>query len=146
MNFALNGQLLPSSLRLPIPFSKFFPAASLMTFQHIMFNFGNIPYKYPPQRQFFSLNENSEAAVADEKRIVPRLVLLEQLQRARMSEDDGPLCQVSKRATDLPAAHYDQALTVSARFPSSYADLLRSTAGCGAQTMWPSRLLRNVRG
>ena len=39
----------------------YFPAASLMSFQHVQFNFGNAEYRYPPPVQFRSLNGVADA-------------------------------------------------------------------------------------
>ncbi len=39
----------------------FFPAASFMSFQHVLFNFGSKPFKYPPTDfEFRNFNEFSK--------------------------------------------------------------------------------------
>ena len=46
INFSLNGDMLPGWLKLPgSKDACYFPAASLMTFQHVQFNFGNARYR-----------------------------------------------------------------------------------------------------
>ena len=61
-----------------------------MSFQHVQFNFGNAEYRYPPSIPFKSLNGVADGAeLGTEKKIVPRLVLIEELQRQRLQEDDG---------------------------------------------------------
>lgn len=43
------GKSLPSNVKLGRRSTeKFYPAASLMAYQHVQFNFGNTPYRYPP--------------------------------------------------------------------------------------------------
>eukprot|EP00039_Didymoeca_costata_P003743 m.69417 g.69417 ORF g.69417 m.69417 type:complete len:723 (+) comp12056_c0_seq1:192-2360(+) len=95
INFSLNGQLLPHWLLFPGSRDNlhFYPAASLMTFQHLQFNFGNAEYKYPPKLPFRSLNETA-SGFGKEKMIVPRLIILEQLQRERQEEDHTERCQI----------------------------------------------------
>lgn len=69
-------------LPLPIhPSVGLYPAASLMTFQHVRFNFGNEPYRYPPPAGYRDLNRVGQMT-SEEKRIVPRLVMLQQLRRS----------------------------------------------------------------
>lgn len=64
-----------------------------MTFQHVEFNFGNSPYRNPPTGSFQSFNEAGKMT-AEEKRIIPRLVILEQLRQEQLEESDAPQCQI----------------------------------------------------
>jgi hypothetical protein len=95
MKFSLNGTYLKKAFPLPKGYQRasFYPAASLMTFQHLEFNFGNSPYRHAPDSEFRSLNETGEMT-AEEKRIIPRLVVLEQLRKEQLEEDDSPRCQI----------------------------------------------------
>ena len=98
MNYSLNGTFLRKAFPLPQGYRAvpFYPAASLMTFQHVEFNFGSSQYRYPPAdlpSGFRSLNEAGRMT-AEEKRIVPRLVVLEQLRQEQLEEDDSPRCQI----------------------------------------------------
>eukprot|EP00051_Salpingoeca_urceolata_P013378 m.167872 g.167872 ORF g.167872 m.167872 type:complete len:699 (-) comp17777_c4_seq2:1061-3157(-) len=94
VNFSLNGHLLGWH-PLPCPPDQgLYPAVSLMTFQHVQFNFGNQGYRYPPKVPFRSLNGVGKMT-AEEKNIVPRLVKLAMLQDKHAAEDDdAPRCQI----------------------------------------------------
>lgn len=70
----------------------FFAAASFMSFQHCLFNFGSLPFKYPPTacnyRRFIDygvLNDN-------EKVILPRKLKMELLRKIKISEETCTLC------------------------------------------------------
>ncbi|XP_072931116.1 RING finger and SPRY domain-containing protein 1-like [Epargyreus clarus] len=69
----------------------FFAAASFMAFQQCRFNFGNVPFKYPPKRTYQSFNEFGELT-DEEKKVVPRRIYLEQLRHASFREDSCTLC------------------------------------------------------
>lgn len=49
--------------------------------------------RHAPDSEFRSLNETGEMT-AEEKRIIPRLVVLEQLRKEQLEEDDSPRCQI----------------------------------------------------
>eukprot|EP00038_Savillea_parva_P017468 m.20421 g.20421 ORF g.20421 m.20421 type:complete len:748 (-) comp3789_c0_seq1:1612-3855(-) len=99
--FSLNGHVLPKMLRVsPSAMGEnFYPAASLMSYQHVLFNFGNQPYQHLPKfegsatPEIQSLNAMGNMT-AEQKRIVPRLVVLEQLRKEREEEDDCARCQI----------------------------------------------------
>lgn len=47
VNFSLNGALLPKWRPLPgAKTDRYFPAISLMTYQHVLFNFGNVAFRW----------------------------------------------------------------------------------------------------
>eukprot|EP00041_Stephanoeca_diplocostata_P021659 m.507657 g.507657 ORF g.507657 m.507657 type:complete len:651 (+) comp21881_c0_seq11:231-2183(+) len=97
MCFSINGKWLPSNVKLGRRSSeKFFPAASLMAYQHVQFNFGNMPYRYPPPGECRSFNNVMSMSDAEKEahRIVPRLVVLEELRREQLVEDTSPRCQI----------------------------------------------------
>jgi len=117
MTFSLNGKFMKSVQKMgvrpdPSPeyykTAPFYPAASLMTFQHAMFNFGNAPYKYPPAMNFRSLNETG-SMTDEEKKIVPRLVVLEQLRQEHDVDSNVPTCVICYDHTPsvelLPCKH-----------------------------------------
>ncbi len=100
--FSLNGRALDPFRKL---FSSssishgYFAAASFMSFQHCRFNFGSIPFRYPPTTvsSFKSFNEHAHLA-DDEKLILPRYKKLELLRATKINEQDCILC-VDDRAT-----------------------------------------------
>lgn len=69
-----------------------FPAASFMTFQHVNFNFGHKPFKYPPSDVQFK-NFNDEGVLSNDNRIVlPKKKKLEILKQMVIKEDACTLC------------------------------------------------------
>eukprot|EP00041_Stephanoeca_diplocostata_P021666 m.508311 g.508311 ORF g.508311 m.508311 type:complete len:178 (+) comp21881_c0_seq43:1783-2316(+) len=97
MTVPFTGKWLPSNVKLGRRSSeKFFPAASLMAYQHVQFNFGNMPYRYPPPGECRSFNNVMSMSDAEKEahRIVPRLVVLEELRREQLVEDTSPRCQI----------------------------------------------------
>lgn len=99
VSFATNGAMM-EWLPLPThPSVGLYPAASLMTFQHVRFNFGNEPYQHPPPAGYQDLNQVG-SMTSEEKRIVPRLVMLQQL-RDELEEEEisGATCQICFAAT-----------------------------------------------
>eukprot|EP00045_Choanoeca_perplexa_P012130 m.131087 g.131087 ORF g.131087 m.131087 type:complete len:638 (-) comp15899_c0_seq1:702-2615(-) len=110
--FAINGKMLPW-IRIPTIVGKgLYPAASLMAFQHAMFNFGNEPYRYlDPFLQVQSLNGIGELTEA-QRVAVPRLMTLQLLQRERDEmeiDDDAPVCSICysspPEVTHKPCGH-----------------------------------------
>ncbi|KMQ93323.1 ring finger and spry domain-containing protein 1 [Lasius niger] len=72
--------------------SGFFAAASFMSFQQCLFNFGNAPFKYPPtDREFQKFNDYATLKPED-KIILPRHIYLDQLRRLSVREDSCTLC------------------------------------------------------
>mmetsp|Transcript_4870 Transcript_4870/g.14657 ORF Transcript_4870/g.14657 Transcript_4870/m.14657 type:complete len:371 (-) Transcript_4870:16-1128(-) len=98
IRFLLNGKLLDLHFRANYSFKdlRFYPAASLMTFQHLRFNFGNEPYRFQPTiagKELRSLND-AGSMTEDQKKIVPRLLVLERLRKEREEEDNSLRCQI----------------------------------------------------
>lgn len=74
------------------PRSGFFAAASFMSFQQCLFNFGNAPFKYPPtDREFQKFNDYATLKPED-KIVLPRHIYLDQLRRLSVREDSCTLC------------------------------------------------------
>lgn len=72
--------------------SGFFAAASFMSFQQCLFNFGHIPFQYPPtDREFQKFNDYATLKPED-KIILPRHIYLDQLRRLSVREDSCTLC------------------------------------------------------
>ncbi|XP_059088719.1 RING finger and SPRY domain-containing protein 1-like [Tigriopus californicus] len=73
---------------------EYFPAASFMSFQHCLFNFGVDPFKFPPHgRNFRPLNDNLDCILSDEdKMILPRHVKLEAIRQISIHENACSLC------------------------------------------------------
>ncbi|EGD75725.1 hypothetical protein PTSG_07841 [Salpingoeca rosetta] len=86
--FSVNGQRtrvlrLPPHLR-----DRVYPAASLMIDQHVAFNFGDRPYKFRPvDEDVYDLNQIG-VLTEQQRRIIPRLVLLNQIQQELNDDDD----------------------------------------------------------
>eukprot|EP01147_Barroeca_monosierra_P007473 gene7473-549_t len=94
--FSVNGQRsssfeLPETLR-----DAIYPAASLMTGQHIIFNFGNQPYRYRPSDiQVYDLNQFGKLT-QQQRHIMPRLVVLNEIQEKLNEEEfsDEEVCTI----------------------------------------------------
>ncbi|XP_053994737.1 RING finger and SPRY domain-containing protein 1-like [Hylaeus anthracinus] len=72
--------------------SGFFAAASFMSFQQCLFNFGNVPFKYPPtDREFQKFNDYASLKPED-KIVLPRHIYLDQLRKLSVREDSCTLC------------------------------------------------------
>ncbi|KFB46398.1 hypothetical protein ZHAS_00014394 [Anopheles sinensis] len=70
----------------------FFAAASFMSFQQCRFNFGSLPFIYPPKdRPFRSFNDHAVLSEQD-KIVLPRHLFLEQLRKLSVREDSCTLC------------------------------------------------------
>lgn len=91
--FSLNGvQLKPYKQVFDNAKSRFFAAASFMSFQQCEFNFGSKPFRFPPKgRQFQSFNEHSQLT-DEEKIILPRHMKLEELRKLSVKENSCQLC------------------------------------------------------
>lgn len=86
----------------------FFPAASFMSFQHAMFNFGSEPFKYPPstQRPYKIFNEHSFLA-ADKRVVLPKRVKFDRLKKCSIREDACTLCYERQANTILIPCKHD---------------------------------------
>ncbi|XP_065340282.1 RING finger and SPRY domain-containing protein 1-like isoform X2 [Cloeon dipterum] len=97
--FYVNGQPLGSSTHVTSnnnvfksARSGFFAAASFMSFQQCKFNFGSSAFKYPPvDRKFKSFNDHAHLD-AEDKKILPRHIRLEQLRKLSVRDDSCTLC------------------------------------------------------
>ncbi|GMT00745.1 hypothetical protein PENTCL1PPCAC_30836, partial [Pristionchus entomophagus] len=79
------------------PNDGIFAAASFMSFQQCIFNFGASPFRYPPRLQFISFNEGGARLTQEEKTILPRRRRMELLSRDTLVEDACTIC-CSQRA------------------------------------------------
>ncbi|XP_066603456.1 RING finger and SPRY domain-containing protein 1-like [Prorops nasuta] len=86
--------------------SGFFAAASFMTFQQCLFNFGNIPFKYPPtDREYKKFNDYATLHPED-KVVLPRHIYVDQLRKLSVREDSCTLCFDQKASISLlPCGH-----------------------------------------
>ncbi len=83
----------------------FYPAASLLSFQHIVFNFGRSQFKYAPNCGFQNFNEACELAES-ERFILPKRIKLEMLRVKAVGDDECTLCCSNKfNAILLPCKH-----------------------------------------
>jgi hypothetical protein len=71
----------------------YFAAASFMSYQHCRFNFGAIPFRYPPTtvQSFKTFNEYGDLSDND-KLILPKYKKLELLRSTKISDLDCILC------------------------------------------------------
>ncbi|CAM4859103.1 unnamed protein product [Rotaria socialis] len=96
--FSLNGHSLDPSRKLFTSLSNpivdgYFAAASFMSYQHCRFNFGSMPFRYPPTNvsSYKTFNEYGQLS-EDEKLILPKYKKLELLRSIKISEQDCILC------------------------------------------------------
>ena len=94
--FYHNGKVIKSSNHIftSTPKSGFFAAASFMSFQQCLFNFGSTPFKFPPKRKYQAFNDQGHLD-PDEKVIWPKHLLLEMLSKDA-DEDACTLCVNAK--------------------------------------------------
>lgn len=86
--------------------SGFFAAASFMSFQQCLFNFGNIPFKHPPQDREFQTFNDFASLDPEDKLVLPRHIYLEQLRKMSVREDSCTLCFDQKACVRLlPCDH-----------------------------------------
>ena len=71
----------------------YFAAASFMSYQHCRFNFGSMPFQYPPTtvKYFHTFNEYGRLSDND-KLILPKYKKLELLRSMQINEEDCILC------------------------------------------------------
>lgn len=86
--------------------SGFFAAASFMSFQQCLFNFGNVPFKYPPtDREYQKFNDHASLNPED-KVVLPRHIYVDRLRRLSVREDSCTLCFDQKASIRLlPCNH-----------------------------------------
>ncbi|XP_015606939.1 RING finger and SPRY domain-containing protein 1 [Cephus cinctus] len=105
--FSLNGiPLKPCVQVFKTAKSGFFAAASFMSFQQCLFNFGNVPFKYPPtDREYQKFNDYATLNPED-KIVLPRHIYLDQLRKLSVREDSCTLCFDRKASVRLlPCDH-----------------------------------------
>ncbi|CAD5122097.1 DgyrCDS10547 [Dimorphilus gyrociliatus] len=105
--FSLNGvQLSPCKKLFSSATSGFFAAASFMSFQQCIFNFGSTPFKYPPPNCHFQNFNDFGVLSIDEKTILPRKIKLAMLKEVDIKEDSCTICFDRKADTILlPCRH-----------------------------------------
>ncbi|GMT28716.1 hypothetical protein PFISCL1PPCAC_20013 [Pristionchus fissidentatus] len=83
-----------------------FAAASFMSFQQCIFNFGASPFRHSPSISFISFNEGGARLTQEEKTILPRRRRVELLSREPVIEDACTIC-CSQRADTVtkPCMH-----------------------------------------
>jgi len=86
----------------------FFAAASFMSHQQCLFNFGASPFKFPPKdRQFSTFNQFAYLS-ADEKIILPRHKKMELLDQSKLLDDACTICcDLPIDTTFMPCGHGD---------------------------------------
>ena len=72
--------------------SGFFAAASFMSFQQCLFNFGNVPFKYPPTDRKYKKFNDYASLKPEDKIVLPRHIYLDQLRKLSVREDSCTLC------------------------------------------------------
>ncbi|XP_076244487.1 RING finger and SPRY domain-containing protein 1 [Calliopsis andreniformis] len=91
--FSLNGiPLRPCVEIFKTVRSGFFAAASFMSFQQCLFNFGNAPFKYPPFDREYKYFNDYAALKPEDKVVLPRHIYLDQLRKLSVREDSCTLC------------------------------------------------------
>lgn len=107
--FSLNGRTLSPCEQL---FSgggstgqRYFAAASFMSFQQCVFNFGSRPFHYPPDCDYHTFNETGRLRPED-KLVKPRHLYLDELRRTSVRDDSCTLCWDRRAAVRLlPCQH-----------------------------------------
>jgi len=87
---------------------SFFAAASFMSFQQCIFNFGKTPFRFPPDLDFRCFNDAGELT-ADEAAILPRHLVRAKLlagSEAAVAEDACTLCCDQKAVITLMPCHH----------------------------------------
>ncbi|KAL2725568.1 RING finger and SPRY domain-containing protein 1-like [Vespula squamosa] len=105
--FSINGvPLKPCTQVFKTVKSGFFAAASFMSFQQCLFNFGNVPFKYPPtDREYQKFNDHASLNPED-KVVLPRHIYVDRLRRLSVREDSCTLCFDQKASIRLlPCNH-----------------------------------------
>ncbi|XP_078607488.1 RING finger and SPRY domain-containing protein 1-like [Branchiostoma floridae x Branchiostoma japonicum] len=117
--FSLNGNNLPperdvfKSAR-----SGFFAAASFMSFQQCIFNFGAEDFRYPPPVNFSKFNDHAELS-SEDKVILPRHKKLALLRELSFKENCCNLCFDNQADTELrPCGHRDLCMTCAIQIES----------------------------
>ncbi|XP_011315069.1 RING finger and SPRY domain-containing protein 1 [Fopius arisanus] len=105
--FSINGvPLKPCVQVFKTARSGFFAAASFMSFQQCLFNFGNIPFKYPPTDRHFQKFNDHATLTPEDKVVLPRHIYLDQLRKLSVREDSCTLCYDQKASVRLlPCDH-----------------------------------------
>ena len=86
--------------------SGFFAAASFMSFQQCLFNFGNVPFKYPPLDRNYQTFNDYATLEPEDKIVLPRHLYLDQLRKLSVREDSCTLCFDRKATVKLlPCDH-----------------------------------------
>ena len=86
--------------------SGFFAAASFMSFQQCLFNFGSKPFKYPPTDCKFQKFNDHALLKPEDKVVLPRHIYLDQLRKLSVREDSCTLCYDQKASVRLlPCDH-----------------------------------------
>ncbi|XP_046606645.1 RING finger and SPRY domain-containing protein 1-like [Neodiprion virginianus] len=105
--FSINGfPLKPCTQVFKTARSGFFAAASFMSFQQCLFNFGNVSFKFPPtDRKYQKFNDHANLT-AEDKVVLPRHIYLDQLRKLSVREDSCTLCFDQKATVRLlPCDH-----------------------------------------
>ncbi|KAI4493323.1 hypothetical protein M0802_009491 [Mischocyttarus mexicanus] len=105
--FSINGvPLKPCTQVFKTVKSGFFAAASFMSFQQCLFNFGNVPFMYPPtDREYQKFNDHATLNPED-KVVLPRHIYVDRLRRLSVMEDSCTLCFDQKASIRLlPCNH-----------------------------------------
>ena len=93
----MNGKLIKSCTHLfsagpGTSTSGYFAAASFMSFQQCLFNFGSTPFKFPPSKQNFKAFNDQAHLSPEEKVILPKHLMLEMLSKHTVNDDACTLC------------------------------------------------------
>uniref|UniRef100_H2YUC8 RING-type domain-containing protein n=1 Tax=Ciona savignyi TaxID=51511 RepID=H2YUC8_CIOSA len=84
----------------------FFAAASFMSHQQCVFNFGASPFKYPPLDREYSCFNDEASLTVEEKIILPKHKKVELIQQIEFSPDQCELCcDLLADTTMLPCRH-----------------------------------------
>lgn len=70
----------------------YFAAASFMSFQQCRFNFGSVPFKYPPKGRSFKQFNDYASLKAKDKIVLPRHIYLETLRKLSIRDDSCTIC------------------------------------------------------
>lgn len=107
MAFSMNGDTIIRDFKAALSGAGFFAAASFMSFQHCIFNFGANPFRFPPNVPFDNFNDNANMS-SEDKIVLPRHLKLAAIRQESIANDPCKICYENSADTRLePCNHRD---------------------------------------
>lgn len=105
--FSMNGDTIIRDFKAALSGAGFFAAASFMSFQHCIFNFGAKPFMFPPNVPFDNFNDHANMS-SEDKIVLPRHLKLAAIRQESISNDPCKICYENSADTRLePCNHRD---------------------------------------